>query len=85
MISRILSLVCASMMIQAAYAKDYGQDGKTFHLMPPSWSVSSAQKKQETRKQRALNWYHEHYDNRKSNKELRAKMKADLAASKAGK
>jgi hypothetical protein len=74
-------LIC--LLALPASANDYGAEGNTFHLMPPTWSVLSASKKREVRKQRALNWYREHYEDRSSNRSLRARMKADWIAKKA--
>ncbi|HEY9717795.1 MAG TPA: hypothetical protein V6C69_10025 [Trichormus sp.] len=62
----LLVLATLSMVTTAAapaFAQACGDEGRYFHLAPPSWSIPSARRHAIHRMARALRWYREHLGN----------------------
>lgn len=60
----LLVLAALSMVTTApAFAQACGDEGRYFHLAPPSWSIPSARRHAIHRMARALRWYREHLGN----------------------
>jgi hypothetical protein len=59
----LLVLAAMAMVTTPAYAQACGDEGRYFHLTPPSWSIPSARRHAIHRMARALRWYREHLGN----------------------
>ena len=59
----LLVLAALSVTTPAAFAQACGDEGRYFHLAPPSWSIPSARRHAIHRMARALRWYREHLGN----------------------
>jgi hypothetical protein len=55
-------VVLAALAVYAppAFSQACGDEGRYFHLKPPSYSVSKHRKQSVHRYAKALRWYHEH-------------------------
>ncbi|MBI4533371.1 MAG: hypothetical protein HY711_05430 [Candidatus Melainabacteria bacterium] len=56
----LLALAALSIASGPAMAQSCGDDGKYFHLTPPSYSVPNARKQAIHRQAKAMRWYKEH-------------------------
>jgi hypothetical protein len=59
----LLVLAALSMVTTPAFSQACGDDGKYFHLKPPSYTWPSHRRKTIHKKARALRWYREHNGN----------------------
>ncbi|HEY9774312.1 MAG TPA: hypothetical protein V6C81_10975 [Planktothrix sp.] len=59
----LLVLAAMAMVTTPAFAQACGDEGRYFHLAPPSWSIPSARRHAIHRMARALRWYREHLGN----------------------
>jgi hypothetical protein len=59
----LLVLAAMTMVTTPAFAQACGDEGRYFHLAPPSWSIPSARRHAIHRMARALRWYREHLGN----------------------
>ena len=58
-----LLVLAALSMASPAFAQACGDEGRYFHLAPPSYSIPSARRKAIHREAKALRWYREHLGN----------------------
>lgn len=56
----LLALAALSTISVPAFAQACGDEGRYFHLTPPSYSISRARRQAIHRYARALRWYNEH-------------------------
>lgn len=56
----LLALLALSTMSIPAFAQACGDEGRYFHLAPPSYSIPSARRHAVHRMAKALRWYNEH-------------------------
>jgi hypothetical protein len=59
----LLVVASLAMVTTPVFAQACGDEGRYFHLAPPSWSIPSARRHAIHRKARALRWYREHLGN----------------------
>lgn len=60
----LLVLAALSIGTLPAYSQACGDEGRYFHLRPPSYSIPSARKHAIHRMAKALRWYREHLGNK---------------------
>ena len=58
-----LLVLAAFSIASPAFAQACGDDGKYFHLKPPSYSIPSARRHSIHKMAEALRWYREHLGN----------------------
>ena len=56
----ILVLVALSTMSIPAFGQAAGDEGRYFHLRPPSYSIPPSRKRAVHRMAKGIRWYHEH-------------------------
>lgn len=56
----LLVLAALSTASLPAFSQACGDEGRYFHLQPPSYSLPSARKQAIHRYAKAIRWYHEH-------------------------
>lgn len=61
--SALLVLAALSLTSGPAFAQACGDEGRYFHLKPPSYTVSSARRHAIHKMAEALRWYREHLGN----------------------
>ncbi|MBC7999588.1 MAG: hypothetical protein IAF58_16675 [Leptolyngbya sp.] len=59
-----LSVLLLSSSSLPANAQACGDEGRWFHLKPPSWALASERKRAVHRMAKALRWYREHLGNK---------------------
>ena len=61
--SAFLVLAALSLVSAPAFGQACGDEGRYFHLKPPSYTISSARKHSIHKMAEALRWYREHLGN----------------------
>jgi hypothetical protein len=61
--SALLTLVALSAISAPAFGQACGDEGRYFHLKPPSYTIPHARRQAIHKKAEALRWYREHLGN----------------------